>query len=63
MTPAYIRWRCERVDQLFAADIPRREILETVRQEEIGRPWESDPRPAPPPLPMGGYFGSQSFKD
>ena len=59
MTGAYIRWRCERVDQLLAAEIPRLEILAVIRQEEAARPWEKDPRPTPPPLPMGGYYTHQ----
>ena len=59
MSPAYIRWRCERVDQLLAQDVPRLEILAIIRQEEAARPWEQDPRPAPPPLPMGGYHSNQ----
>lgn len=59
MTVAYIRWRCERVDQLLAQDVPRLEILAIIRQEEPARPWEQDPRTAPPPLPMGGYYSHQ----
>lgn len=55
MTPSYIRWRCERVDQLLKTGMLRLEILATIRQEELARPWERDPRPAPQPLPMGGH--------
>lgn len=55
---AYIRWRCERIDQLFAEGVPRLEALATIRQEELLHPWERDPRPAPPPMPMGdAYYG------
>ena len=53
------RWCCERVDQLLAQEMPRLEILATIRQEEPFTPWKSDPRPAPPPLPMGGYYTHQ----
>lgn len=52
MTPAYIRWRCERMDQLLR-NTPRLEALAVIRQEEMQRPWERDPRPAPKPLPLG----------
>lgn len=53
MTPKYIRWRCERIEQLLAAGMPRLEVLGTIRQEELSSPWERDPRPAPPPMLMG----------
>ena len=59
MNSKYIRWRCERVNELLAKEITRLEILATIREEEQTRPWEKDPRPAPPPLPMGGYYSHQ----
>lgn len=59
MNSKYIRWRCERVDELLAKEIARMEILATIREEEQTRPWEKDSRPAPPPLPMGGYYSHQ----
>lgn len=52
MTPAHIRWRCERMDELLP-QMPRLEALATVRQEEFKQPWLTDLRPVPPPLPMG----------
>jgi len=58
MNSKYIRWRIERMDQLLK-DTPRLEALAVIRQEETARPWEKDPRPAPPPLPMGGYYTHQ----
>ena len=59
MTPSYIRWRCERVDQLLGSGLSRSDTLATIRAEELSKPWERDPRPAPPPLPMGGYHSHQ----
>jgi hypothetical protein len=58
MTPAYIRWRCERLDQLLKI-MSRRDALVTIRAEELDKPWERDPRPAPPPLPMGSYYNDR----
>lgn len=55
MTPAYIRWRCERIEQLLKT-MGRREALEVIKAEELEKPWEHDPRPALP-LPMGGPHG------
>lgn len=55
MTPAYIRWRCERIEQLLKT-MGRREALEVINAEELEKPWEHDPRPAFP-LPMGGPHG------
>ena len=58
MNAKYIRWRCERVDQLLATETPRLELLAVIRQEELARPWEQDPRPNPRPLPMGdAHYG------
>lgn len=59
MNAKYIRWRCERITELLNAGTPRLEALAIVRQEEAKCPWEQDPRPAPPPLPMGGYYTHQ----
>jgi len=59
MSAAYIRWRCERIAELLNAGTPRLEALAIARQEEVDHPWENDPRPAPPPLPMGGYYSHQ----
>lgn len=58
MTPAYIRWRIERLDQLLAA-MPRLDALGVIRAEELSKPWERDPRPAPPPLPMSSYYNDR----
>lgn len=55
-TPAYVRWRIERLEQLLRTT-PRREALAIVAIEERTQPWLDDPRPAPPPLPWGGPYG------
>ena len=52
MTPAYILWRCERIEQLLKT-MGRREALEVIKAEELEKPWEHDPRPAPSPLLRG----------
>lgn len=56
MNSIYIRWRCERLEQLLG-HMPRLEALAVVKQEEALQPWMHDPRPAPPPLPLGGPYG------
>ena len=56
MTPAYIRWRCERIEQLLRFH-SRKSALEIIAGEALEKPWESDPRPAPKPLPLGGPHG------
>lgn len=56
MNPSHVRWRIERLEVLLRT-MSRREALEAVAAEERQRPWEQDPRPAPPPLPMGGHWG------
>lgn len=45
MTPAEVRWRCERIQQLLAR-MGRREALAEIAAEAIDRPWLHDPRPA-----------------
>lgn len=52
MTPTYTRWRIERLAELLQTQ-DRREALCTVAAEEIDKPWERDPRPAPHPLVQG----------
>ena len=35
----------------------RKSALEIIAGEALEKPWESDPRPAPKPLPLGGPHG------
>ena len=57
MTPAYIRWRCERLAVLLQIE-SRLDALVIVAAEALNKPWIDDPRPAPLPLAAGGYFGA-----
>lgn len=56
MTPAEIRWRCERLAVLLQTQ-SRHSALVSLAAEARRTPWVHDPRPAPTPLPMGGYLG------
>ena len=40
MTPAYIRWRCERIEQLLRFH-SRKSALEIIAGEALEKPWES----------------------
>lgn len=55
MTPAEIRWRCERLAILLQTQ-SRREALLSAEIEAQGKPWLDDPRPTPSMEP-GGYVG------
>lgn len=52
MSPAEIRWRCERMTSLLT-HMSRMEAFLTVKAEAAFSPWLDDPRPAPAPLSMG----------
>lgn len=53
MSPAEVRWRCERMAQLLTF-CSRMESVTQVCAEAHNKPWLGDPRPAPLPLQMGG---------
>ncbi|MDR2327859.1 MAG: hypothetical protein LBE51_20960 [Acidovorax sp.] len=57
MSPAEIRWRCERLAVLLAR-ASRVEALVTVATEARTQPWLDDPRPPPPSIPSGSYWGA-----
>lgn len=57
MSPAEIRWRCERLAVLLA-HTSRLESVATVAAEARAQPWLGDPRPPPNPLPAGAYWGA-----
>lgn len=52
MSPAEIRWRCERIAALLT-HMGRIEAVVAVNTEAAFSPWLNDPRPAPPPMLMG----------
>ena len=54
MTPAEIRWRCERMAELLPVN-SRLEAIAIVATEARTQPWLLDPRPTPQPLPMGCF--------
>lgn len=53
MSPAEVRWRCERIAHLLTF-CSRMESVMQVNAEAHNKPWLGDPRPAPLPLQMGG---------
>lgn len=55
MTPAEIRWRCERLAQLLQTQ-SRHEALANAEIEARRQPWLADTRPCAP-MGMGGYVG------
>ena len=52
MSPAEVRWRCERMEHLLTF-CSRMESVMQVNAEAHNKPWLGDPRPAPLPLQMG----------
>lgn len=57
MTPAEIRWRCERLAVLLA-HAHRLDALATVAAEARAQPWLDEQRPPPPSIPPGTYWGA-----
>jgi len=55
MTPAEIRWRCERLEQLLQTE-SRADALASAEIEARSMPWLEDDRPAFSLAP-GGYVG------
>lgn len=57
MSPAEIRWRCERLAVLLT-HAHRLDALATVAAEARAQPWLDEQRPPPPSIPPGTYWGA-----
>jgi hypothetical protein len=57
VSPAEIRWRCERLAVLLA-HATRLDALVTVAAEARAQPWLDDQRPPPPSFHSGTYWGA-----